>query len=219
MAISEDNRPIVLLGGTFDPVHYGHLRLAVESGEELQAKEVRMLVSSLPPHRQTKATALQRFEMLKRACLGSQMLVPDSTEIRRSGSSYTIDTVEQVRIEVGWDVPLCLVIGQDAFSGFLFWRRWQELFDFVHVIIATRPGYDENWPVLIRREWKKRAVANRPSLLACPYGKMMSLSIPPLDISSSRIRHLLALGRSVQYLLPEEVRKYIEEQRLYGDFL
>ncbi|HVC48858.1 MAG TPA: nicotinate-nucleotide adenylyltransferase [Burkholderiales bacterium] len=212
-----DKGPVVLMGGTFDPVHHGHLRLAVEAGEELAAKEVRMLVSADPPHRCALATATQRMDMMRLACADNPLLIPDSCEIDRPGPSYTIDTLQRVRYQIGSAKPLCLVLGQDAFASLPSWRKWQDFFEFAHIVVATRPISVQDVPDLLKSEWSARMAPNVGSLFTCPSGLIFPLPIPPLDISSSRIRQLLHEGRSVRYLLPDRVEEYIEEHHLYGD--
>ena len=127
-----------ILGGTFDPVHYGHLRAAVEVGEALELGEVRMLLSARPPHRpQPPASAEHRFEMLRLATGSRGFLVADDSELRRPGPSYMVDTLAGFRERLG-DVSLVLIIGQDAANGLDRWHRWRRLFELAHVAVMHR---------------------------------------------------------------------------------
>ena len=134
------NGPIGILGGTFDPVHYGHLRAAVEVREMLGLSEVRMLPAARPPHRETPAAAPEhRFEMLRLATAAEEFLLPDDSEMRREGPSWMVDTLSGFRARCGAQ-PLVLIIGQDAANGLDGWREWRRLFELAHIAVMCRPG-------------------------------------------------------------------------------
>jgi nicotinate-nucleotide adenylyltransferase len=194
-------RPLAIFGGTFDPVHLGHLSVAWEAAELLDA-EVRLMPASVPPHRPAPiANAPQRAAMLRAALQEQSRLTLDTRELERSGPSYTIDTLTELRAEQG-DRPLVLLIGADAFAGLPAWHRWRELFDVAHIGVLSRPGVDAALPAELEAEVASRLVADAAELRASPAGKVIELAVTPLEISATRIRELLAAGRDPRYLLP-----------------
>ena len=205
-AVTADPRapqPLAILGGTFDPVHHGHLRAAWEAAEALHA-EVRLLPARAPPHRpQPVAGAAQRVAMLRAALAGQSRLGLDLRELERDGPSYSIDTLESLRGEIGAQRPLILLLGQDAFAGLSTWRRWTELFDFAHLVVLTRPASLPAWPGPLQQQWQQRLVAAPDALCLAPAGRALALRISALEISASQVRALLAAGREPRYLLPE----------------
>ncbi|HJT98573.1 MAG TPA: nicotinate-nucleotide adenylyltransferase, partial [Rhodanobacteraceae bacterium] len=133
-------RPLAILGGTFDPVHNAHLRVAWEASERLGA-EVRLIPANVPPHREPPiANARERAAILRAALKGQDRLVLDERELEREGPSYTIDTLIGLREEIGPERALILLVGADAFLGLSSWHRWGELFDYAHIAVLTRPG-------------------------------------------------------------------------------
>ncbi|WP_266181174.1 nicotinate-nucleotide adenylyltransferase [Dyella humicola] len=194
-------RPLAIFGGTFDPVHLGHLSVAWEAAELLDA-DVRLMPASVPPHRPAPiANAPQRAAMLRAALQEQSRLTLDTRELERSGPSYTIDTLTELRAEHG-DRPLVLLIGADAFAGLPTWHRWRELFDVAHIGVLSRPGVEAAVPVELEAEVAPRLVADAAALRAWPAGKLIELAVTPLEISATRIRELLAAGRDPRYLLP-----------------
>lgn len=208
-------RPLGILGGTFDPIHFGHLRVAWEAAETLDA-ELLMLPAAVPPHRpQPGASAAQRLAMLEAALAGQQRLRADPRELRRAGPSYTIDTLLELRNEVGRARPLVLLVGADAFAGLSTWHRWRELFDHAHVGVLTRPGHGGVFEAELAGEWFARRVDAPATLREAPAGRILPIPVTPLDISASAIRGLLAAGRSPRYLVPDAVLALIERDGLY----
>ena len=194
-------RPLAIFGGTFDPVHLGHLSVAWEASELLDA-EVRLMPASVPPHRPAPtANAAQRVAMLHAALQKQGRLVVDTRELERSGPSYTVDTLTELRAEQG-DRPLVLLIGADAFAGLPSWHRWQALFEVAHIGVLSRPGVDAELPAALLAEIATRRVDTAAALRSSPAGKVIELSVTPLEISATRIRELLAEGRDPRYLLP-----------------
>ena len=194
-------RPLAIFGGTFDPVHLGHLSVAWEAAELLDA-DVRLMPASVPPHRPSPiANPSQRAAMLRAALQEQLRLTLDTRELERSGPSYTIDTLTELRAEQG-DRPLVLLIGADAFAGLPTWHRWRELFDVAHIGVLSRPGVDAALPAELEAEVASRLVADAAVLRAWPAGKVIELAVTPLEISATRIRELLASGRDPRYLLP-----------------
>jgi nicotinate-nucleotide adenylyltransferase len=194
-------RPLAIFGGTFDPVHLGHLSVAWEAAELLDA-EVRLLPASVPPHRAPPiATAAQRVAILRAALQGQSRLTLDTRELDRAGPSYTIDTLHELRAEQG-ERPLVLLLGADAFAGLASWHRWRELFEAAHIGVLSRPGVAARLPDALEREVAGRRIADAAELRALPAGKVIELAVTPLEISATRIRELLAAGRDPRYLLP-----------------
>ena len=195
------SRPLAIFGGTFDPIHLGHLSVAWEASELLDA-DVRLMPASVPPHRPSPlANAQQRVAMLKAALQKQSRLTLDARELERSGPSYTIDTLVELRTEEG-DRPLVLLLGVDAFAGLPSWHRWRELFDVAHIGVLSRPGVEITMPDALLAEAAPRRTKDAAVLRAMPAGKLIELSVTPLEISATRIRELLAEGRDPRYLLP-----------------
>jgi nicotinate-nucleotide adenylyltransferase len=185
-------RRIGVLGGTFDPVHIGHLRGALEVAEMMALDELRLTPNARPPHRDTpQVSALDRLAMVECAVAGVATLVVDPRELQRDKPSYTIDTLELMRAELAADDQLFLLLGWDAFCGLPMWHRWEELLQHCHILVLQRPDADSEPPDALR------------NLLA------------PLAVSATQIRQLLASGKSVRYLVPDAVLAYIDAHGLY----
>lgn len=194
--------PLAIFGGTFDPIHLGHLCAAWEAAELLDA-EVRLMPAHVPPHRSPpQASADQRVAMLQAVLRRQRRLTLDTRELKRSGPSYTIDTLHELRAEQG-SRPLVLLLGADAFAGLPSWHRWQDLFELTHVGVLSRPGVPGSWPVELALEVALRRVAEPLTLRDSPAGKVVTLPVTPLEVSATRIRELFAAGRDPRYLLPE----------------
>jgi nicotinate-nucleotide adenylyltransferase len=194
--------PLAIFGGTFDPIHLGHLCVAWEAAELLDA-EVRLMPAHVPPHRSPpQASAGQRVAMLQAVLHKQRRLTLDTRELKRHGPSYTIDTLRELRAEQG-SRPLVLLLGADAFAGLPSWHRWQDLFELAHVGVLSRPGVPGSWPVELALEVALRRVAEPHTLRASPAGKVVTLGVTPLEVSATRIRELFAAGRDPRYLLPE----------------
>jgi nicotinate-nucleotide adenylyltransferase len=210
---------IGVYGGTFDPVHYGHLRTALEVRESLALDEVRMLPCRLPAHRSDPgASAEQRRAMLEVALAGAadSGLVLDDRELKREGPSYMVDTLRSFRSEFP-EATLCLIIGADAFLGLEGWSRWEQLFELAHIAVMGRPGSENTGmsPRLIE-EWSSRSSTDISDLSSSQSGRIYPVEVTRLAISATRIRDLLGRGSSVRFLLPEVVTDYIRQQGLYG---
>ncbi|WP_297920946.1 nicotinate-nucleotide adenylyltransferase [Metallibacterium sp.] len=203
VTVASTPRPLALLGGTFDPVHLGHLRVAWEAAEALDA-EVRLLPARAPPHRpQPIASAEARVALLRAALAGQDRLGLDLRELARPGPSYSVDTLTELRAEQGTQRPLLLLLGQDAFAGLPTWRRWMQLFQLAHIVVLTRPASLPIWPDSLQQQWRKRAVTAPAALRATPAGAVFNLRVSALEISASQVRALLAAGREPRYLLPD----------------
>ena len=203
VTVASSLRPLALLGGTFDPVHLGHLRVAWEAAEALDV-EVRLLPARAPPHRpQPIASAEARVALLRAALAGQDRLGLDLRELARPGPSYSVDTLTELRAEQGTQRPLLLLLGQDAFAGLPTWRRWMQLFQLAHIVVLTRPASLPIWPDSLQQQWRKRAVTAPAALRATPAGAVFNLRVSALEISASQVRALLAAGREPRYLLPD----------------
>lgn len=215
--MARELKPIGVLGGVFDPVHYGHLGLAKEAADRLDLAEVRFVPANLPPHRgQPQASAKQRVQMLKLAISGNPLFVLDQRELLREGTSYTVDTLNAMRAEQGGERPLCLLMGTDAFAGLASWHRWNFLFELAHIAVVQRPGYDlRNLRSPLKEELAKRRTKSPRAAFSKPSGSIILLKVRPVDISASMIRERLSSGKSTRNLLPPLVLDYIQEQGLY----
>ena len=216
--------PIGIFGGTFDPVHFGHLRLAQEIGELLRLAEVRFIPSGTPPHRaEPRLAPQQRLEMVRLAIADNPLFKADDREVRRGSPAYTIDTLSELRREADGTRPLCVLLGADAFLELATWHRWRELFGLAHLVVAHRPGFPpESWPArmpqALAREYEARLLKQPLAVHLSPAGGIATQAIAALDISASLIRDSLARGASPRYLLPDPVLDYIQANRLYlGD--
>lgn len=212
---------IGILGGTFDPIHYGHLRLAQEVAEGVGLREVRFIPTGSPWHRSTpRAPAGHRLAMVRLACAGNALFTVDEREVASNAPGYTVDTLGALRGELGQDRPLCLILGADAFLGLTTWHRWPLLFDLAHLVVAHRPGCPTldghpGLPPALAAQWRARRVADVALLANAPAGRIYLQTITALDISATRIRAELAAGRTARYLLPDTVLDYIHRNRLY----
>lgn len=205
-----------VLGGTFDPIHHGHLRAAVEAREVLRADELRLMPCALPPHRpQPGANAEQRLQMIAAAIQGLPGLRCDDRELRRSGPSYTFDTLIGLRAELG-ERPLALVLGADAFAGLPSWHRWSELSGLAHLVVLTRPDAHALLDPRLEALLAQAGTADPDALHLRPSGLVLRLEIPAMPISSTLIRQRLRAARSVRYLLPDAVIELIQQWSLYG---
>jgi nicotinate-nucleotide adenylyltransferase len=209
-------RPIAILGGTFDPVHNAHLRVAWEAGEALDA-EVRLVPVNAPPHRDAPiANASERAAILRAALSGQDRLSLDERELRRDGPSFTIDTLIELREEIGAERPLILLVGADAFFGLPTWHRWAELFDYAHIAVLTRPGHEiATLPTELRIKIASRRASDATMLAQSPSGRVASLPVTPLEISATQIREILASGGDPRYLMPDAV---IADSRLLAPY-
>ena len=193
-------RPLAILGGTFDPIHNGHLRAAWEAVEALDA-EVRMVPARTPPHRPPPvADAAGRVALLRAALAGQDRLSIDTRELDRDGPSYTVDTLASLRAEIGPDRPLVLLVGSDAFAGLASWHLWQDLFRFAHIGVLTRPGGEHPLPA----ELADFIADRRAPRVHGPAGRVVDIAITPLDIAATAIRETFAAGHEPRFLMPSE---------------
>lgn len=206
---------IGILGGTFDPVHFGHLRPAIEVLQQLKLDHIRLIPNNTPPHRPAPvASAQQRMLMLHLAVKNSEHFVVDDRELQRDGASYSFDTLNSLREEFQAN-PLYLLLGTDAFLGIESWYNWQQLLEFAHIVIMQRPhevlSLDSNLA-----DWYHTHLATESDagLLA---GKIWPVDVTQLAISATEIRKQYGSGQSIQFLLPDSVIQVIEQLGLYKD--
>jgi nicotinate-nucleotide adenylyltransferase len=208
--------PIGIFGGTFDPIHCGHLRTAFELWQELRLAEVRLLPAGTPPHRdQLYASAELRLKMVRAAVAEQQAFVVDDREVRRTGVSYSVDTLTELRQEYPHR-SLCLLLGMDAFLGLPHWHRWRELLDLAHIVVAHRPGWHAPTTGPLGEVMVDHGTGSIRELHTRPAGCIYVHAGTQLEISSTELRALLVAGRDPRYLVPDEVRQIILETRCYA---
>ena len=208
---------IGIFGGTFDPIHFGHLRTVTEVALALNLAQVRWLPAATPPHRPPPvASALQRLEMLKLALAGQALFTIDTRELERSGRSYTVDTLQSLRAELGTAQPLCLILGEDAFRGIEAWDRWYAIPDLAHLVVMQRPqGVRAAWPA--PPGWASdRVTADVHTLHNAAAGRIYFHAVRPQPISATEVRAALAAGEPVSDLMPKAVADYIRNNHLYA---
>lgn len=209
-------RRIAVLGGTFDPIHIGHLRSALELRDQLELDEVRLMPAHVPPLRDMPgATSEQRLAMVRLAIAEEPGLLADARELQRSGPSYTVDTLASLRAEMGPDAVLCFALGSDAFAGLDRWQNWPQLLGLAHLLVLRRPGEELPTSGPVATLWQQHRVA-ADQLAARPAGSIVALTLTQLPVSATAVRALISSGRSPRYLLPDSVWHYIRKHGLYG---
>ncbi len=218
-----DRRPLGIFGGTFDPVHFAHLRLAEEAADALGLAGVRWIPAGRPALREApRVSAGQRLEMVRLAIAGNPRFVLDEAEVRAAQPSYTVPTLERLRQPAlcGAQRPLVLLVGADAFAGMSSWHRWENLFTLAHIAVAHRPGFPvlaDSLPPPLATACRDRLCADPSSLAEAPAGRIVSFAMTQLDISATKIRALLSNGISAQYLLPDALLDYIRTHHFYAE--
>jgi nicotinate-nucleotide adenylyltransferase len=213
--------PLGLFGGTFDPVHLGHLRLAAEVREAFRLERVVFLPTGHPWQRarDTFAGGADRVRMLELAIAGEPAFAVDDREVRREGPTYTVDTLREYRRERGPDEPFVFLCGTDAFARVETWHEWEALFGLAHFAVAVRAddaGWHARGPGAIPRALWPRVTMSLRDILAAPAGRIMTFAMTPIAISSTAIRGLVQSGCSIRYLTPDPVADYIRQRGLYG---
>jgi len=208
--------PIGILGGTFDPIHNGHLRLAVEAQEQCGLSAVHFIPSGTPPHRNTpRASAADRLHMVQLAVHNNPAFLADQRESYRTDACYTADTLAALREELGMQQPLCLLLGSDAFALLHTWHTWQRLFELAHIVVMQRPGQPlgnamANADPALLREYTTRLAPSPQLLHESPCGHIAVLNIPALEISATDIRRRCAEGKNIHALVPDSVASFIQ---------
>ena len=216
--VSGFKNSVGILGGSFDPVHFGHLRLALESIDAAGLEQVVLMPLYTPTHREgLVASADQRYHMLKLATENVPQLMVSDIELKRKQPSYTIDTISELRQQYPRQ-SICIIMGMDAFQYLDTWKDWKQLIELCHIIVAERSGADSfiQKPELVEI-FKSRLVSHADDIHSSSSGKIMKINIPALDISSSRIRKLLSLNQAIDFLVPERVKNYLLEEKIYID--
>jgi nicotinate-nucleotide adenylyltransferase len=207
-----------ILGGTFDPVHYGHLRMADAVAAALGLRSVRLVPAGNPWHRRGQpppAPRLARLAMVELAVAEFPRLAVDAREALTDAPSYTTETLAAMRDEVG-PAPLLLLLGADAFAGLPLWKNWTRLFGLAHLVLVARPGFElpDPLPVALAREYETRVVTD-PHLLSAGAGRIFIQAVEPQPISATAIRKLIGEGGRPDGQVPDAVIRYIETHRLY----
>jgi len=209
---------IGILGGTFDPVHLGHVALAEAALAQLPLSEVLWMPSGSPGHRTSPvASARDRLAMLKLATGGNARFRIDAAELESAEPTYTVHTLTRLRAQLGKAQPLVLLLGSDSFLSLPTWLRWRELFDLAHIAHVSRPGHlagDGGPAPELSAEIARRA-ARPEQLAASAAGRITAFHMPPMEVSSSAVRAGFAAGQDMRHLLPAAVLAYIRTQRLY----
>ena len=213
------NKLIGILGGTFNPIHYGHLRMAQELADILSFEEVRFIPAANPPHKPApEVSPAQRAAMVELAISNNPLFKLDTCELERTGASFTIDTLISLREELGAKVSLCLILGSDAFVKLNTWHRWQELLNYCHIVLVQRPNptVQPKLPEELTALLHDHYTESSEDLKTKTAGYIHMQKITPLDISSTKIRDALKTGRSQRYLMPYNIIEYISTHKLYG---
>lgn len=206
-----------LYGGTFDPIHFGHLRPVEALAQEIGLSRVLLLPNNVPPHRpQPQASAGQRVDMLRLAIQDRPLFELDCRELARSTPSWTVATLEALRAECGPQQPLAFIIGQDSLLNLSSWHRWQELLSLCHLLVCKRPGYPAEMATAEMQAWlESHVTGDSQRLHQQPAGHIWLADTPLLDISATEIRQRRQQGLSCEHLLPSAVIDYIDRQGLY----
>lgn len=208
-------KPIGVFGGTFDPIHYGHLRTAFEMLQALEFEEVRFMPCGDPPHRGvTFANSELRYRMVEAAIAGQDGFVADDRELHREGPSYTVDTLVELREEHP-ERSLGLIVGMDAFLGLSTWHRWNELLDVAHIIVAHRPGWKAPDIGPLGELITEHGTHRVDDVHNATHGRIHIHAVTQLEISSTEIRDLIAAGRDPRFLMPDALRNLIQEKEIY----
>ena len=215
--------PLGIYGGTFDPVHFGHLRLAEEAADALNLPQIRWIPAGRPAHKDSpKVSAAQRLEMVRLALADNPRFELDAAEVDTAQPSYTVPTLERLRQPgvCGPQRSLVLLMGADAFAGMANWHRWEQLFALAHIGVAYRPGYSidpDKLSTPLAEHFRARQCADRTQLAASPSGRIFTFAMTQLDISATLIRTLLSKGHSARYLLPEKLLTHIQNHHFYTE--
>lgn len=210
-------RLIGILGGTFDPIHFGHLRSAMDVMQAVGLDQVRFIPNNTPPHRQQPwLNSDTRKQLIEMAIADVPQFLLDDRELERSGPSFMVDTLRDLKHQFA-DDSLCLIMGMDAFAGFTRWHQWQSILELCNLIVVTRPGtimfdQDEAMFGMYHGLLQDRLITESDSLKQRQHGQILLQSTILLDISSTQIRELLGRGQSIQYLLPDNVREFLSKQ-------
>jgi len=209
--------PLAIMGGAFDPVHFGHLRTAFELHDRLRLGELRFIPSANPPHRPPHhASGAARLQMLQTALAGIEWCVVDDRELRRQGPSWSVLTLSELRTEYS-ERSLCMILGMDAFLGLPGWHRWEEIIELTNLIVVHRPGWVPPSQGALAELLAAHGALTHDELHRHPAGRILIQEVTQLEISSSAIRDLLAAGREPRFLLPDSVLQFINTHACYAE--
>ncbi len=207
---------VALFGGTFNPIHTGHLRIATELAELLKVDTLRLVPCAFPPHRgEPQVSAEQRLAMLRAATASQSLLIADDMELHRAAPSYSIDTVTLVRQQMGDTQPLFLCIGMDALLKINTWQRWQELLLHCHIVVSSRPNTEQPVSGSVADWIAQHQCDDLGTMQQRPAGNVHFCDLTMLDISSTSIRKNIAQGKSINFMTPDTVVDYIQQHHLY----
>lgn len=222
MTAQQDVRPIGILGGTFDPIHHGHLRIAQEALEQCGLEQVLFIPCGTPPHRPAPfAEAKARWEMVRLALTGHPDFLVDVYEVFRTDPCYTVDTLTALRVQLGAQQPLCLILGGDAFMQLHTWHKWKDLFALAHIVVFQRAAGSPLGNAMakadteLQAEYQARLAPGAGVLRETSCGSIFVADMPALEISSTDIRRRTLEGKNIRYLLPDAVVNYINTNSLY----
>lgn len=207
-----------LYGGTFDPIHYGHLKPVEALAKQVRLHQVTIMPNNVPPHRpQPLASSQQRKKMVELAIAGNPLFRLDDRELQRETPSYTVETLEQLRAEIGAEQPLAFIVGQDSLLSLQRWHRWETLLTLCHLLVCQRPGYSLSMNTSEEQRWlDAHQTSSVEALHAQPAGKIYLAQTPMYDISATAIRQRLEQHLACDDLLPPAVAEFIRQHHLYG---
>jgi nicotinate-nucleotide adenylyltransferase len=212
-----DLSPMGIFGGTFDPIHYGHLRTAFELTHALRLPEMRFLPAGTPPHRGSPlADAELRLEMVRAATEAQPGFIVDDRELHREGPSYSVDTLLDLRAEYAHR-SICLIVGMDAFLDLPKWYHWREILQLAHVVVAHRPGWRAPDMGPLGELLVDRGTGRVGDLHEARAGRIYIHAVTQLEISSSAIRELIQSGGDPRFLMPDAVREIIHRSGCYAE--
>jgi nicotinate-nucleotide adenylyltransferase len=213
---NNDPQPAIgFLGGTFDPIHFGHLRPALEIGEALSLQQIFLMPNHIAPHKSSShCSAKQRCEMVKLAIQQQPKLALDNRELNRAKPSYTLDTLKELKVSYP-NNPICFIMGMDSLISFNSWFQWQEILKYCHLVISQRPRWHGQFNSAVQTVVDECKTIDKQDLHNLQSGKIYFQTTSQLDISSTEIRQLLKQNISIDYLVPEAVNDYIKQHQLY----
>jgi len=206
-----------IYGGTFNPIHLGHINAALDVQQSLQLDEMRMVLSATPPHRhQPELSAANRFALLESALQKQPLLIADDCELQRQGPSYMVDTLSTLRQQVtNKQSSISLVLGAEAFSSFMSWHRWQEIIQLAHIVVTTRAGFSDQLSDKLNNYIAPYITTDKSQLKELTHGKIYKLPVAVIDISATEIRRRLKTAEPVREFLPFSVWDIINKHGFY----
>jgi nicotinate-nucleotide adenylyltransferase len=206
---------IGLYGGTFDPIHLGHLKAASEVQEKIALDEVRMVLSANPPHRSEPClTAQQRFSLLTLAVNNFQHIEADGCEMERAGPSYMVDTLRSFRIKKP-TASLVLILGMEAFNGLMSWHRWEGIIDLAHIVVTDRAGFNNHFNEELEEYVRPFLTKDKSQLKQLTHGKIYVQSVTAVDVSATKIRQRIKNKKPVNTMLTNNCLDVVRKNGFY----